>query len=181
MKMKRYIALLLALLLAVSICSCSKKEESGLPDGMLLLDNGAIEYNFYYPDSWSVDRNDGMVSVYVSEKDRSNVSVVTFTANNDVYSVDDYLTMGDTTYFAHLESTFPDLEIITDGEETSLDSIPARQYVYTATVAGDAYKFRQIFTYRYGEIYIITYTSTLDGFDTHTDDVNRIISEFSFK
>ncbi len=179
--MKRYIALFLTLLLAFSICSCSKKEESDLPEGMLLLDNGAIEYNFYYPEEWSVDRNDGMVSVYVSEKDRSNVSVVAFTANNEVSSVDDYLTMGDTTYFEHLRATFPDLEIITDGEEIALDSIPARQYVYTATVAGDAYKFRQIFTYRYGEIYMITYTSTLDGFDSHTDEVNSIITNFSFK
>ncbi len=178
--MKKILLILSAILLLITTTSCSK-EDTGLPEGMALLDNEAVDYLFYYPQEWHADRNDGMVSAYVSEKDRSNVSVTTFAASADVASVEGYLTMGDTTYFDNMKETFPDLEMISDGEETSLGGVPAKQYVFTATVAGEVYKFRQVIAYRYGYIYMLTYTSTAEGFDTHTDDVNSIISEFKFK
>lgn len=178
--MKKTALILAAVMLLITFTSCSKTE-SDIPEGMALLDNEAVDYYFYYPKEWAADRNDGMVSAYVSEKDRSNVSVTTFAASADVTSVEGYLTMGDTTYFDHMRETFPDLEMLSDGEETSLGGVPAKQYVFTATIAGDAYKFRQVIAYRYGYIYILTYTSTKDGFDTHTDEVNSVIQEFKFK
>lgn len=179
--MKKITVVLIALLLLITASSCSKKEEGDIPEGMVALENDVTDFTLYYPEEWSVDRNDGMVSVYVSDKDRSNVSVTTFAASAEVTSVDAYLNMGDTTYFDHMKETFPDLEMLADGEETTLDGVPARQYVFTATVAGDAYKFKQVITYYYGYIYMLTYTSTTDGFDSHVDEVNSIISEFSFK
>ena len=178
--MKKTLLTILTVTLLITLSSCAK-EETDLPEGMALLDNGALDYYFYYPEGWTADRNDGMVSAYVSEKDRSNVSVTTFAASSEVYTVDDYLTMGDTTYFDHMKETFPDLEMITDGEETTLGSTPARQYVFTATVGGDLYKFRQVITYRGGDIFILTYTSTADAFDTHIDEVNSVVKEFKFK
>lgn len=178
--MKKLVLIMTAVMLVITFASCSKTE-SDIPEGMALLDNEAVDYYFYYPQGWVADRNDGMVSAYVSDKDRSNVSVTTFAAAADVTSVDGYLTMGDTTYFDNMRETFPDLEMLSDGEETSLGGVPAKQYVFTATVAGDLYKFRQIIAYRYGYIYMMTYTSTADGFDAHIDEVNSVVSEFEFK
>ena len=178
--MKKFSVFFVIILCVLLLVSCSK-EETDIPEGMAVLNGEAVEFNFYYPEDWLVDRNDGMVSVYASEKDRSNVSVTTFTASGDVTGVEGFLTMGDTTYFDNMRATFPDLEMLTDGEETSLDGVPAKQFVFTATVAGESYKFRQIISYRYGYIYILTYTSTAEGFDSHTDEVNSIISEFKFK
>lgn len=177
--MKR-LFLVVLLILAFTLVSCSK-EESTMPDGMTYSENGAVDYYFYYPEEWTLDRNDGMVSAYVSEKDHSNVSVTAFTAPQGVNSVDGYISMGETNYFDHLKENFTDITLLSDGEETTLGEVPARQYVFTATVAGDEYKFRQVVAYRYGYIYILTYTSTLDAFDLHTDDVNSIIKEFEFK
>lgn len=179
--MKKLILTVMALMLVITMTACSKKDSGDMPEGMALLDNDALEYLFYYPEEWHADRNDGMVSAYVSDKDRSNVSVTTFAASADVTSVDGYLSMGDTTYFANMKETFDDLEMISDGEETSLGGVPAKQYVFTATVAGETYKFRQIIAYRYGYIYMVTYTSTVEGFDEHTDEVNKIVKEFKFK
>ncbi len=178
--MKKFLLIISAMLLLITASSCSE-EDTGLPEGMALLDNEAVDYLFYYPEEWQADRNDGMVSTYVSDKDRSNVSVTTFAASSDVASVEGYLTMGDTTYFDNMRETFPDLEMISDGEEISLGGVPAKQYVFTATVAGEVYKFRQVIAYRYGYIYMLTYTSTSEGFDSHTDEVNSIITEFKFK
>lgn len=178
--MKKFLLIIMTVMLFVTLTSCSKPE-TGLPEGMSLLDNDAVDYLFYYPQSWIADRNDGMVSAYVSENDRSNVSVTTFAAPADVASVEGYLTMGDTTYFDNMREAFPDLTMMSEGEEISLDGIPAMQYVFTATVAGDLYKFKQIIAYRYGYIYMMTYTSTNDGFDTHIDEVNSIVKEFKWK
>ncbi len=179
-KEKKLKRLFLVVLLIFTLVSCSK-EESNIPEGMAYSENGAVDYYFYYPEEWTLDRNDGMVSVYANEKDHSNVSVTTFAAPDTVTSVDGYISMGETNYLEHLKSNFTDLEMLSDGEETTLGGVPARQYVFTATVAGDEYKFRQIIAFRYGYIYIFTYTSTLDAFDTHTDDVNSIVKEFTFK
>ncbi len=178
--MKKLIITLLAIMLLISFTACTK-QGTELPEGMKLLDNGAADYLFYYPEAWTADRNDGMVSAYVSDKDSSNVSVTTFATSAEVNSVDSYLAMGGTTYFDHMRDAFPDLEIITDGEELTLGGVPARQYIFTATVAGDTYKYRQVISYAGGYIYMLTYTSTPDVFDTHTDEVNKIISEFRFK
>ena len=178
--MKRsFTFVVLAAMLLICMTSCAK-DESDLPEGMLLAENEAVDYQLYYPEDWQLDRNDGMISVYVSDKDRSNVSVTAFTASDDVASVDDYLSMGETTYFDYVKETFSDLDIITDGEEITLSGVPARQYVFTATVAGDLYKFRQIIAYYYGEVYMLTYTSTAEGFDNHSEEVGKIISEVRF-
>lgn len=177
--MKR-LFLVVLLMLSLILVSCSK-EESELPEGMTYAENDAVDYILYYPEEWTLDRNDGMVNVYVSEKDHSNVSVTAFTAPSGVNSVDGYISMGETNYFEHLKENFTDLELLSDGEETTLGTAPARQYVFSATVAGDEYKFRQIITYYYGYIYIFTYTSTLDAFDTHTEEVNSMAKEFTFK
>lgn len=178
--MKKFSLIFIFILILTILVSCSKKE-AHIPEGMAVLNGDAVNYNFFYPENWQIDRNDGMVSVYVSDKDRSNVSVTTFTAPADIQGVDGYLTMGDTTYYDHVKATFPDFEMLSDGEETTLSGAPARQFVFTATIAGDTYKFRQVITYYYGYIHILTYTSTLEGFDSHLDEVNKIISEFKFK
>ena len=178
--MKKYFLLMLALFALVLVTSCSK-EETDIPEGMKEIENDVVEYRLFYPENWQVDRNDGMVSVFVSDKDSSNLSVTTFAASDDVISVDDYLKMDNTSYFEYMKQTFPSVEMLSSGEEIALDGVPARQFVYTASVAGEEYKFRQIFAYRYGDIFIITFTSTVDGFDKHLDEVNAIIREFKFR
>ncbi len=179
--MKKITLLILTLLLSICFISCSNNENDTLPDGMALLDNPSTDFYFYYPSSWQADRNDGVVSAYVSDTDRSNISVSVMTASNEVNSVDTYLTLGDISYFDHMKSTFPDLELITDGEELTLGGVPARRYVFTASVAGDAYKFSQIIAYTNGYIYFMTYTSTVELFDSHIDEVTKTVEEFKFK
>lgn len=175
---KKITALVIVLIMLLTMASCSKKDPE-LPEGMALLESDAVDFLFYYPQGWTADRNDGMVSAYVSPVDRSNVSVTSFPADWDTTALDDYLTK--TAYFDDLKATLPDLEMITDGEETTLGGIPARQYVFTATAAGESYKFRQIMAFLGNYVYVMTYTSTADTFDSHTDEVNRVVEEFRFR
>ena len=176
LKNSLFIVLAALLICASLLTSCSSKKDPNVPDGMTIKENNAVEYYFYYPEEWVIDRNDGMVSVYVSDKDRSNVSVTTFTAPADIANVEDYLKEE---YLGYVEENFTDMKILSDGEKVTLGNIDARKYVFTATVAGNEYKFMQIITYRY--VHILTYTSTASGFDTHIDDVNNIVKAFEFK
>ncbi|MBE6650574.1 MAG: hypothetical protein E7613_04595 [Ruminococcaceae bacterium] len=178
--MKKFLVLLSAFLLVITMTACGEKDSS-IPEGMKLPENDIVDYYFYYPETWSLSRNDGMISAYVSEKDSSSVSITAFNSNQEVTSLDEYLAMDGTTYTEKLKSTFLDVEILSDGEETKLHDALARQFVFTANVGGETYKFRQIITFRFDYIYIMTYTSTLEGFDKHTDEVNKIVKEFKFK
>ena len=178
--MKKLLMLVTAIMLVITMTACGEKD-TGLPEGMKLPENDIVDYYFYYPETWSLSRNDGMISAYVSDSDASSVSVTAFNSNQEVTSLDEYLAMDGTTYADKLKSTFLDVEILSDGEETKLHDAPARQFVFTANVGGETYKFRQIITFRFDYIYIMTYTSTLEGFDKHTDEVNKIVKEFKFK
>lgn len=177
-KIKKITALVIGMMMLLTMVSCSK-QPSELPEGMALLESDAADFLFYYPQGWTADRNDGMLSAYVSPVDRSNVSVTSFPADWDTNTLDDYLTKS--AYFDDLKATFSDFEMITDGEETTLGGVPARQYVFTATAAGESYKFRQIMAFLGNYVYVMTYTSTADTFDAHTDEVNRVVEEFRFK
>lgn len=176
--MKKIILISVLILSLCLLASCSNNKAPNVPEGMTLSENEAVDYYLYYPEKWTVDRNDGMVSVYVSDKDRSNVSVTAFTAPSNVNNIEDYL---NSDYLGYVESNFPELEMITAGEESTLGGVDSRRYVFSANIAGGDYKFMQNITYRYGYIYIFTYTSTLDLFDTHIDEVTKIIEEFEFK
>lgn len=77
MKLKRIICLLVIVVLsAAALVSCS--QENYVPAGFQKVSGKAVDYNFYVPDSWIVDISTGVVTSYVSAKDRSNVSMMAF-------------------------------------------------------------------------------------------------------
>ncbi|MBE6700927.1 MAG: DUF1795 domain-containing protein [Ruminococcaceae bacterium] len=175
--MKKLLVVTMLLTIVLTLASCSKKEETGFPEGMTYSENDAVDFMFFYPEDWTLDRNDGMVSARVSDKDHSNVSVTVFTSPEGVVDIEGYLK---DTYLGYVKENFPDLEMLSENEKTTLGGVDARQNVFSATVAGEKYQFLQVITYRYGYIYILTYTSTAEGFDSHTEEVQKIIKEFKF-
>lgn len=177
-KLKKFIALILALITLLALVSCTGKKDPNVPEGMTYSENEAVDFCLYYPEDWLLDRNDGMVSVRVSDKDRSNVSVTAFTAPADVKNIEDYIK---DEYIGLVEENFLDFDMVSDAEVSTLGGVESRKFVYTASIAGETYKFMQNITYRYGYVYILTYTSTLEGFDSHIDEVNGIVDAFEFK
>jgi len=74
-----------------------------------------------------------------------------------------------------------DFNIESEGKATKLDGKAARKYVYTATADGVKYKMQMTVTYSGGLIYIVTYTATENNYETHTSEVDKILTEFKFK
>ena len=66
--MKRLLLLILAAVMLVSMVACSNSIDENpynAPEGKLTATNDVISYYFFYPsdDVWTIDRNDGMISI----------------------------------------------------------------------------------------------------------------------
>ena len=175
--MKKIALVLLSLLMIVTLFSC-KKDKSDAPDGMFYEANDAVDYQIFFPEGWSIDRNDGMVSAHVSDSDSSNVSVTAFALPREYTTLDDYL---DKEYLDYFSKNFSDMNVIEEFSEIEFAGNDARRLVFSATVGGNSYQFMQIVTLHYdGYLYILTYTSTPGAYNSHMEDVEKIISEFKF-
>ena len=73
------------------------------------------------------------------------------------------------------------LEMVEEGTDLLLGGQAAKRYIYTATMLDMNYRFMQVAAIKGGYVYLFTYTSTDDLYESHIEDVNNIIEHFSFK
>ncbi|HHX54007.1 MAG TPA: hypothetical protein GX704_03765 [Clostridiales bacterium] len=168
-------ALLALILLMLSFSSCGKSD--GVPDGMKLASGDAVDYIMYVPENWVTDISTGATTAYVSENDRSNVSLIAFDLDDPNETAPDFWEK----YKDDLISTFPDA-VFSEEDNTVIDgSTAAIKRGFTATVTGDPYKFEMVIFNHFGAMYIFTYTATQEKFDLHLEDVGNIIQNIKFK
>lgn len=174
--MKKLLTLAIcAILLCATLASCGKSDD-GVPDGMMLASGDAANYYMYIPEDWTVDLQTGATTAHVSSSDRSNVGAYSWTLE---YSDDTV----DTWYERQLEDLkagFGDYkeESVSD---TVIDGVNAKEYVFTATLGGEARMYRQTAAVKSGYVYVITYSTTPELFEEHSSDAYRIVEEFRFK
>lgn len=149
------------------------------PKGMMLASNDDVDYRFYVPDTWVLDTALPTSSAYVSESDRSNVTVTVYEANVTQVNMTaaEYWVMCE----EQLMAVLGDYHFVSRTEGT-LDGRPSNTYTYSATINGKAYRFAQtVAAYRGGKVYTVTYTA-LDGvFDAHMDEYSQILAAFDFR
>ncbi len=178
--MKNYLtrsaaALLALTLLCLSLFSCGKSDD--VPDGMKLASGDAVDYIMYVPQNWVTDISTGVTTAYVSEKDRSNVSLTAF----DLEDPNETAPVFWEEYKEDLLLTFPDAEF-SEEDNTIIDgSTAAIKRVFTATVTGDPYKFEMVIFNHFGAMFIFTYTAAQENFDLHLEDIDRIIQNIKLK
>ena len=146
------------------------------PAGMKLASNDDVAYRFYVPSSWILDTALPTSSAYVSEDDRSNVSVTVYMPEVDRMSADEYWELAS----GQIRAVCPDMTLISV-TETALDTRPARTYLYTATVGERLYRFAQTVAAYRGMVYTVTYTALDEQFDAHLPEVEQILSAFDFR
>lgn len=189
--MKKLTLILLVLLMAITVVSC-KKEKTDAPAGMKEVSNGAEDFQLFVPEKWEVDRADrGMIMVHVPETDgddvdagMSNLSLTCqdYPFDNDKYKTaeDYYVKYVDGEYKAQIQGNFHDAEF-ESVEKCEIDGKEGRSLVFTATVGENVYKYKQVFVVGpNATIYIFTYTSSVERFDNHIKNLDKIIAEFRF-
>ncbi len=174
MKLRSFIILMLALTLL--LCGCAAQEE-GVPQGMKRLEGHTNDYSICVPKDWVSDKDSSTLSAYVSSVDSSSISVTAFAleAQKDLNSFWN-------SYKEDFEATFNGTMKYV-GEmpvTTTLDKIPANKYVYTAEVTGTTYQFVQVTCINEGQVYIITFTTTPELYDDHTENIEKILQNFKF-
>ena len=207
MKFKKAVSFAVAAAMsAMLLTSCG--EESDVPEGMQLVENEFVNYEFYVPTDWTPDTSiDGFLSAKAN--DNTNVSVQTMTWSNQYSSLDVYFRED---YFKKLESTFKDITLLEEecsieNQTVGVQKNPAGKYVYTVGSDDATYKIVQYFSYNAGYLYIITYTGkisdkvkvkekveeegeekvkekveekTVEYFEDHLEELSSIIDNFVF-
>ena len=180
MKIKKLAAILLSGVTLLCFSGCSKNEgEVQIPYGMELLTNENIDYNFFYPKDWIVDRNDGMVRVHVSDSDAANVSVTTYAFPSGYDTLKDYC---DNFYKEKILATYKEATFDEEYSETEmLGTNNALSTHYSITVDGVTYKFYQVVAYSGGYVFNLTYCASEDSYDLYLEQAESIIENISLK
>ena len=187
--MKRILCFILLAVICFMAGSCSKKSDDvAIPDGMKLISEEDDLFYFFVPNEWTGDRGYGNPYAFVSGSDNSNVNVM-FHLLSEAPETDGtrkpYIEAYWTEFENSVEKGFYSYSLIeSECKDTTLGGgdIYAKQYVYTVkNMASEEYKCRAVVTW-YGQmICCLTYTSSVENYDSHAADVDKIIAEFKFK
>lgn len=200
-----FISILIATVLLLA-SSCGK--DAYVPVGFQRLSPDNADYRFYVPDSWT-KVNDGTVcGAYVSDSDRSSVTFTGFEINKAVFfaeigsssdtSSETSAVSGNAAtetgekklvtaedYWEYYENEFTGTigtpEYIEKGTNLLISGMESKRYDYKATVSGIVYRFTQTVTVVNGTVYIMTFTTTPELFEDHSETVDSIIGYIEIK
>ena len=166
----RIIAMIAALaMLVMALVSCGKDKDT--PPGMIKASDEQADFTLYVPEKWTVDVVNAAVSAYYSKEDPSSVSMMAWELDYSDSSVDDWWEIN----IAEVEKVFSNVEII-ETEDTIVDGLYAKKYVYNAKLAEFDYTFMQVACVKNATVYLLTYSSVPENYETHLDDVASVIS-----
>ncbi len=174
---KKTLIMIAALLLAAMILPSCSASDVEVPDGMKLISSDEEAFYLFVPMSWVTNSSMGMASAYYSDKDRSNISMTCMAPTDAVASLDGYVEYCK----AELEAYMPGFEVVGETEDAVLGGRNGRSFTYRASINNIDYKYRQVVVTYQSMFYIFTYTSTLEGYELHADEVETMISKVLFK
>ncbi len=179
---KRYLAVLFAVITALLVLSSCSSEGSEIPAGTLEATNDAVDFVFYYPDSWQVFTNEGMIAIKPAPSSTGivntsiSVSAYELASEDSAMGVNEYWDR----YNGTLETTFGEFELTKESELT-VDGIPAARKEYKGKLTDSVYKFVQVFCIRNGTVYQITFTASEEDYDSYVSAVDTVTGNFRFK
>lgn len=168
--MKKTVILLLALLM---LAGCAK--DKSVPDNMQLASREDVTYCLYVPKTWNVNTDSGVSSAYYSSSDSSNVSVMTYYPEAESMSIDDYWKLSETEY----QTAFAGYNLISS-DTTLLGGRKAGKYTFDLTIGEEQVRMMQVVAAYDSMFYIFTYTSAPETFDSHLEEVQTIVDNFTF-
>lgn len=159
----------------------AKKLDPGAdtPAGMKACFGDDVAYCFYVPADWEIRMDDSIYAAYVPG-DFTSVSVVPYRPEVEHMSVAEFFTMT----CEQMEKLYGAGAVRVEEEKTHKEDLGTRQatvYEYTCRVGKDTYRYRQYIAAYRSMIYSVTYTATEENFEKHLEELDRIISAFSFR
>ncbi len=149
------------------------------PQGMKEITLDAIHgFHLFVPQEWVADLQNGTVSAYVSDTDRTSISLVW-----------NYPTEADTlpAHFTYLEETYkeqlPNYTLLKRDEkiQATQGGLDGLCYEFTATHQGKVLHFYQVLFVRGALIYTYTYTAEESLYTPHRAEADAILGSIVFK
>lgn len=175
--MKKTIAVLLLLVLA--LCTVSCKKDNAPPSGMKEAATAGAEYHLYVPELWIANNGNGISGAYTGTADRANVTVTSYLPD---------FSMSAESYFNEIclpqyqNGTLAGFELLSDlCGDTTLGGLNAKKYVYIYSLGGVDYETMQVIASSSKMIYTLTYTAKAANYADHTEDVEEIVKAFAFR
>lgn len=169
---KLTLLLLSALFAALTLSSCSAKGEFDPPTGWKSATDEQADFYFFVPDSWTVDFSTAAAGAYYSASDPSSVSVMAWELPNTDTTLDDWWALNR----EELEKVFTNFNLESEENMTlTADSLYAKKYVYTAELGGYAYRYMQVAALKGTAVYLFTYCSVEENFESHLEAVNEML------
>ena len=192
---------MLAILGALALSGCAPREPANIAaefitaDGetLWLATNEAVDFYFYYPENFIMDKNAAMISIFISDHElienelgpeiyqslyiNPNLSVTVFTLRGGHANAEQYWSEY---VLPSLNEVFSDL-FIESSEDIEIAGIVGRKYVYTMSLSGQEYRQAQVIFFRNNEVYHLTYTATPARFDRHSRVLDIVVETFAFR
>ena len=168
---------ILTLILALSVLfltGCDR--DANAPTGYKTASGEAADYYFFVPDDWTVDMATGATSAYCSAEDPSSVSVMAWELPNTDTTLDQWWEMN----LEDITMVFQNVTV-EEPENVTVGGVHGQKYVYTADLGDFSYKIMQTAAIKSGSVYLITYTSLADTFDSHLEEVGNMVAFFQFR
>lgn len=213
-RFKKYAYFIIILICLALFSSCQNNTIKNVPteiimdDGTgILAENDAVDFYFYYPENFIMQRNDAMITIYVNDQDIlqtniqepdsgeyfSNMTKPNLSATvvdpSKIYGVPaggEYQTIDE--YWKNVvlisyEEIFQDIEIVSEEDMTmgNDNDISARKYTYTLSLSGMKFKISEIVFSKKGKIYNLTYTATENKYETYAHILTTAAETFKFK
>ena len=180
-------------------------EAESIPSGMKCAsDISIVDYYLFVPSDWTVEKNGNAVSsAYVSESDKTNVSVMQWNVSTrddydywwneyklQLYSAFDYSAIplndnGTVITDANGRVEYKKSSIITVSEEegrvVSLNSNEGRQYTYSVKMGDTVYDFSVYALLHNASVYVMTFTFKQESDKSlYQADIDKILNNFRF-
>ncbi len=148
-----------------------------VPEGMKLVSSNDVVFRFFAPEAWIAVPGSAASQVYVSEEDRSNVSVISYYPGIDGYSVTDYWTETEKQY----RDAFDDYTFVSKDESGKMGGVKANAFTYTYSIGGVSYRSRQVVSARSDMLIIMTYTAVEENFNAHLAEAEAMQNALTFR
>ncbi len=162
--------LLITLALALLLSSCAKNGADGAPTGYVKASDEQADFTLYVPQSWTIDLSSAAAGAYCSASDPSSVSVMAWELPNADTTLDEWWELNR----SEIESVFTEFAVVSD-ENTTVDGLYAKKVVYTASIGGYAYQYMQVAAIKGTSVYLFTYASVEENYETHLEEVAKML------
>lgn len=177
--MKKIMILVLVSIMLLSV-ACVKETIKPTKPETRLTNYNAADFSIGYPSDWVI-KTQGPIAIFVSSKEGNtddfleNLNVIVAAVEQPV-TLDEYANAG----VDQLKDMFTEFNMLSK-DKTTLSGSPAIRLVYEASKDGQSNKFMQVVSKSDDKFFILTYTGSLKGYDTHLSTAQEMIASFKAK